>query len=158
MRDFYTCEFTTVNSKGQPITWPSVVYYDEVNGLFTAAVSIAFPVKALNARRNPRVSLLYSEPTGSRIENPPAVLVQGDAVEVSEVLDFPPQIIGLFKLVARRQPDSSRFSSSRLARKLFGWYLYQRISITIRPRRLLVWSGRDFTQSPAEIEVSHVER
>ncbi len=155
IRDFYTCEFTTVNRQGQPMTWPAVPYFDEAAGRIVCAVSIAFPVKAYNARRHPQVSLLYSDPTGSGLVRPPAVLVQGEA-EVAEVLDYGPDIIGLFRIVSRRQPDSSRFTSNRIVRNLFRWYLFQRIALTVTPRRLLVWPGGDFSQAPTEIEAAHV--
>lgn len=157
LRECFTCEIATVNRRGQPITWPSLPYYDEVAGQIIVTVSIAFPVKAQNARRNPRVSLLYSDPTGSALEHAPAVLVQGDAT-VAELLDlYSPQTMGLFKVAARRQPDSRRFYSNRVARRLFAWYLFQRIAITITPRRILVWPDHDFSAAPTTIEVSHVE-
>lgn len=169
LRDNYTAEVTTVNRQGQPLSWPSVAYFDEANGQIFLTVSIAFPVKAFNARRHPQVSLLYSDPTGSPLDNPPAVLVQGTAT-VAEVLDLRmPQMRALAELIWKRQPDSRRFSSNRIARRLFAWYLFQRIGITVTPRRLLVWPGRDFSQMPAEIvleqaapvaqesEVGHVE-
>jgi len=60
LREFYTCEVTTVNRQGQPITWPALTAFDEPNGRLILSVSIAFPVKALNARRHPQVALLYS--------------------------------------------------------------------------------------------------
>jgi hypothetical protein len=47
--EFYTCEVTTVNRQGQPITWPATAYYDEATGQIVLAASIAFPVKAFNA-------------------------------------------------------------------------------------------------------------
>ena len=155
LREYFTCEFTTVNRQGQPMTWPSVPYYNEVEGHIVCAVSIAFPVKAQNARRHPQVSLLYSDPTGSKLEDLPAVLVQGDAV-VAEILDYTPDIIGLFKTVSRRQPESRRFTSNRLVRNLFVWYLFQRIALTVTPRRILVWPHRDFSVTPDEIVVNHV--
>jgi hypothetical protein len=105
LRDYFTCEVTTVNRRGQPITWPALAYFDEPSGVIFFAVSIAFPVKAQNARRHPQVSLLYSDPTGSKLDNPPAVLVQGDA-RVAELLDlFTPQSRGLSRLAAQRQPE-----------------------------------------------------
>src|SRR5690349_18742246 len=99
IENFYTCEFTTVNKSGQPMTWPSVPYYHKPTGTITAAVSIAFPVKAYNARKHPQVSMLFSDPTGSNLTSPPAVLVQGDAIKVEEALDYGPEMIGLFKAV-----------------------------------------------------------
>jgi hypothetical protein len=155
LREFYTCEFTTVNQQGQPMTWPSVPYFDPTRGTITCAVSIAFATKAYNARRHPQVSLLFSDPTGSHLVKPPAVLVQGQA-RVAEVLDYGPDIIGLFKTVSRRQPDSRRFTSNRVIRRLFVWYLFQRLSLTVTPQRILVWPDGDFERMPTVIEVADV--
>lgn len=155
LREFFTCEFTTVNRQGQPITWPTLPYYDRPEGQIVLATSIAFPVKAYNARRNPRVSLLFSDPTGARLDDLPAVLVQGDAT-VGEVLDNPPWLLEMFKTSVRRQPDSRRFIANPIAQRLFRFY-YQRIAILVRPRRILAWPSRDFRADPVEIEVSYVE-
>jgi len=54
LRQFYTCEFTTVTRDGQPMTWSSVPYYNPGTGTIVCAVSIAFAAKAYNARRHPR--------------------------------------------------------------------------------------------------------
>jgi hypothetical protein len=40
---------------------------------------LGYPKKADDAARNPKVALLFSDPTGSGLEAPPAVLVQGTA-------------------------------------------------------------------------------
>jgi hypothetical protein len=151
---YFTCEFATVNRRGEAIAWPSVPYVDPEDGHITCAVSIAFPVKAYNAARHPRVSLLFSDPTGSGLADAPAVLVQGTAA-VAEVLDYPPDMIGLFRTVSRRQPDSLRFTSNRLIRRLFTWYLFQRIALRVTPERITVWPGRDFTAEPRVYEVRH---
>lgn len=155
LREYYTCEFTTINRAGQPLSWPSIYYYDAAAGRIVIAVSIAFPVKAYNARRNPHVSLLYSDPTGAPA-GLPAVLIQGDAT-VAEVLDYPPDIIGLFSATLRRQPDAGRFLANRFVRNLFSWYLAQRIALRVEPRRIFVWPERDFSRAPQIIEVGHVE-
>src|SRR5258708_38694693 len=151
MGSIYTCEFTTVNTKGQPMTWPSVPYYNREEGRLVIAVSVAFPIKAYNARKHPQVSMLFSDPTGSGLADPPAVLVQGEAA-VAEVLEYTPDIIGLFKTVAKRQPESSKFTSNKLIRNLFVAYLFQRISLTVTPRWILYWPHRDFSQAPQVIE------
>lgn len=149
---YFTCEFATVNRHGEAIAWPAVPYVDPVDGHVTCAVSIAYPVKAYNARRHPQVSLLFSDPTGSGLEDPPAVLVQGTAM-VEEVLDYPPDIIGLFRTVARRQPDSARFTGNRIVRGLFVWYLFQRIALRVTPERVTVWPHRVFSGEPRVYEV-----
>jgi hypothetical protein len=156
LRSFFTCEVTTVNAAGQPMTWPALAYFDEETGEIFFSVSIAFPVKAQNARKRPQVSLLYSDPTGSGLDHAPAVLVQGDAT-VAEILQFTPHAKALNRLAQQRQPDSRRFTASNLSRRLFSWYLFKRIGITVRPKRLTIWPNRDFSQEPTLIEFAESE-
>ena len=155
LREFNTCEVTTVNRQGQPITWP-VAYYDETTGQIILAASIAFPVKAFNARRHPQISLLYSDPTNTRLEQAPAVLVQGDAT-VAEIADYANrQVLGFFRTMAHRQPTGRRLIAP-VVRRLFAWYVFQRLLITVQPHRMLVWTHGDFSVAPTEIEVNNVE-
>lgn len=152
---FYTCELTTVNKAGQPITWPTLPYYNQSEGTIVLAASIAFPTKTYNARRHPQVSLLYSDPMGSKLPDPPAVLVQGDAT-VMELVEEMPWTIDLFKTSVRRQPDSRKYIANPIARKLFEFY-FQRIGIVVTPRRVLVWPHLDFSAAPTEVEVRYVD-
>ena len=78
INDYFTCEFTTLSRDGSPVTWP-VSPTLLPDGRFVAATSIGLPQKAFNIRRNPKVSLLFSDPTGSGVTEPGAVLIQGDA-------------------------------------------------------------------------------
>ena len=50
------------------------------------ATSIGLPQKAFNVRRNPKVSMLFSEPTGSGVAEPGAVLIQGDATAEDRIV------------------------------------------------------------------------
>jgi hypothetical protein len=156
LRRVFTCEFSTVNGRGEAVTWPAVPALDEATGRIVCAVSIAYPVKAYNARRHPQVSLLFSDPTGSGLVDPPAVLVQGTC-EVEEVLDYPPDIIGLFRTVSKRQPDSARFTSNPFVRRMFTWYLFQRIALRVTPERITTWPRGDFDAEPRVIEVRRGE-
>jgi hypothetical protein len=156
-RRFFTCEITTINKQGQPLTWPNLPYYDEPNGRLIITASIAFPVKTYNARRNPKVALLYSDPTGSGLTDPPAVLVQGDATvaELDSEEDYP-LAVALFLSNIRRQPSARQYVGNPLARRLFLFY-FQRIAVFVQPRRILVWPNRDFSRTPTEVEVRYVE-
>ena len=157
LREFYTCEVTTVNRQGQPITWPALTYFDEPGGRLILSVSIAFPVKAQNARRHPQVSLLYSDSMGCGLADPVAALVQGEASVVEGVDPLASEMRALAAVAARRQPDSSQFSANPIARRLFAWYLFQRLLITVTPQRLLVWPHRDFSQQPTIIALTPAE-
>src|SRR5713101_3659019 len=85
-RNFLTCELTTFARDGTPMTWPTMPIYRPEPFQFVILTPIGLPQKALNIRRVPRVSLLFSDPTGSDLASPPAVLVQGDAVAPDQIL------------------------------------------------------------------------
>ena len=72
-REFRTCEFSTLAADGTPITWPMLPFWRAETGQFMTTTSIGLPDKAFNIRRNPRVALLFSDPTGSGLFDPPAV-------------------------------------------------------------------------------------
>ena len=76
---FITTEFTTVDRRGQPITWPLTPYYRPGDPCIDVTTGLGYPKKAKDARANPKVALLFSDATGSGIEDPPQVLVQGTA-------------------------------------------------------------------------------
>ena len=154
LHGFFTCELADRRTAAaRPIAWPAVPYVDRRTGSIFCAVSIAFPVKAQNARRHPQVSLLFSEPTGSGLADPPAVLVQGRAILMEGVLDYPPDVISLFRAVSARQPDSARFTGNRLIRRAFSWYLFQRVALRVTPERITVWPSRQFAAEPRVYEV-----
>ncbi|WP_345365342.1 pyridoxamine 5'-phosphate oxidase family protein [Actinoallomurus liliacearum] len=73
---YRTCEFTTLGRDGTPLTWPTAAWrYDD--GTFLVTTSLAFAQKALNVRRDGRVALLFSDPTGSGRPDAPQVFVSG---------------------------------------------------------------------------------
>src|SRR3712207_9363334 len=76
---FITTEYTTVDAGGQPITWPVTPYYRTGDECIAVTTGLGYPKKALDARANPKVALLFSDSTGSGLERPPQVLVQGTA-------------------------------------------------------------------------------
>ena len=103
LRRFYTCEFTTVNHKGQPVTWPSVPYFNVAEGRIVCAVSIAFPVKAFNARRHPQVALLFSDPTGRDGQRDPLEEVPPKQVPDDRIIGEPPAV----RLAHRDRPEQA---------------------------------------------------
>ena len=61
---FITTELTTINRVGQPITWPVTPYYSLGDPCIDVTTGLGYPKKANDARANPLVSLLFSDPTG----------------------------------------------------------------------------------------------
>ena len=150
-REFRTCEFSTLARDGTPITWPLITLWQPEEQRFVLTTSIGLPNKAFNARRNGRVSLLFSDPTASGLDDPPAVLVQGDAV-VPEVIHTSPNDMGEYwKRTWKLQPAGKMYGSNFLTRSPMDWY-YMRLYIYVEPRRILVWQNRDFAKPPTEVD------
>ena len=76
---FVTTEFTTIDGRGQPISWPLTPYYSPGAPCIDVTTGLGYPKKANDARGNPKVALLFSDETGSGLDDPPQVLVQGTA-------------------------------------------------------------------------------
>ena len=153
--EFRSAEVSTLAKDGTPIAWPMAVLYQPEQGRFVTTTSAGLPQKAYNVRRDGRVSILYSDPTGSGLTNPPAVLVQGDATAPDEVVTWNEDLRQLWSILAVRQPSSNIYATSRLGRALMGWY-YLRLLLVIVPRRICWWPEGEFSRAPREIEVGHV--
>jgi hypothetical protein len=158
---FITTEYTTIDSRGQPITWPVTPYYHVGEGCVDVTTGVGYPKKADDARANPRVSLLFSDPTGSGLEHPPMVLVQGTArVDEDDLAANRERYMreSMAKLPATRKQMPPKFMQG-----LFDWY-YNRIYVHVWPERVYVWPEGDCTQEPRlfdarieEVRSGHVE-
>lgn len=154
-REFRTCEMSTLARNETPISWPTLPFWRPEEGRFLITTSIGLPHKAFNVRRNPKVSLLFSDPTASGLESPPAVLVQGDAEAPDEVVTTLEGFRDELREVSRRQPASGFYSSNPITRYLFDWY-YMRLMIYVTPRRILWWPGGDFSLDPLAVGARNV--
>jgi Pyridoxamine 5'-phosphate oxidase len=154
--NFRTCEMATLAKDGTPITWPTEPFYQSEKKKFLITTSIGMAQKAFNIRRNPKVSLFFSTPTGCGLVDPPTVLVQGDARAPDEILtSFTGEFGQMGHVAFQRQPAAELYSSNPLTRYLFDWY-YMRILIYVAPRRILWWDHGDYGQPPHELEVGDV--
>ena len=132
---YRTCELATVTRTGTPVAWPAVSWYDRDAGQLVLTTSIGLPRKAFNIRRDPRVALLFSDPTGSGRDDLPQVLVQGTARCPDEIRTSPRGLETYWRELWRRQPASSAYGSTPLDRWLFDFY-YMRLVITVEPTRI----------------------
>jgi hypothetical protein len=142
---FVTTELTTVDATGQPITWPVTPYYKAGGGAIDVTTGIGYPKKADDAAKNPRVSLLFSDPTGSGIDQPCAVLVQGTAQVDDANLDANRERYR--RESVEKLPATKEMQPPGFMRGLFDWY-YMRLYIYVRPERVFVWDGGDFSGEP----------
>jgi hypothetical protein len=156
VRAFHTCEFATLARDGTPIVWPTAALYLPARGQFLITTSIALPQKAFNIRRNPRVSLLFSNPTGSGLDHPAAVLVQGDATVTDDIVTWNEDLALFWPRLYRLQPFGKVYSANALTRWLTDWY-FMRLLIYITPRSIRWWPQGDVSQTPQVVEVGGVE-
>lgn len=75
---YKVAELVTVARDGSPVCWPMAPALE--GGRLAFSTGYMYPTKARNARRDPRVAALFSDPTASgRDDDDPLVLVQGRA-------------------------------------------------------------------------------
>jgi hypothetical protein len=150
---FITTEFTTVDKRGQPITWPVTPYYAPGGARVDITTGLGYPKKANDARANPLVALLFSDPTGSGLERPPAVLVQGTA-DVDD-RDLESNRARYARESTEKLPDISKLMPPAPVQRMLGWY-FTRIYVHVRPERIYVWPDADIGREP-ELYGSHLE-
>ncbi|HKO26088.1 MAG TPA: pyridoxamine 5'-phosphate oxidase family protein [Solirubrobacteraceae bacterium] len=148
---FITTELTTIDRSGQPITWPVNPYYRPGDPCIDVTTGLGYPKKANDAQANPLVSLLFSDPTGSLLQNPPTVLVQGSA-EVDD-RDLAANRRRYAREAAEKLPSMKGREPPERLQRMFGWY-FTRIYIHVRPERVYVWRSAD---SEPELYDAHME-
>jgi len=159
VREFRTCEFTTISKKGAPGTWPVSALWLADEGRFLLTTAIGFAQKAQHIQRNPKVAMLFSNPTGCGLSHPPAVLIQGDATVSDEIMTGVEGVNGLREFwrerIYRRQPASAQISGNPLMRRWMDWY-YMRLMIHVTPVRVFWWAQGDFSRPAQTLEANHV--
>ncbi|NEA68781.1 pyridoxamine 5'-phosphate oxidase family protein [Streptomyces sp. SID12488] len=133
MDAYRTCEFVTLGRDGTPLTWPTAARRRK-DGTLLVTTSLAFAQKALNVRRDGRVALLFSDPTGSGLTDAPQLFVTGTAVCPDDIVTGPEGAEDYWTTLFERQPDSRKYVVPP-GRWLMGWY-YLRLHITVTPTRV----------------------
>lgn len=137
-----TVEYASLRRDGTPITFPIAPFVGDDGCTLDVQTGLAYTAKAQRARHNPKVCLLYSEPRGSGIENPPVVLVYGQAT-VRDA-DLQANTDRYVRLGAQRYAEAySRFPGFMMKR--MGWY-FARIFVQVTPLRILWWPGGKMDQ------------
>jgi hypothetical protein len=150
---FITTELTTVDRHGQPITWPVTPYYKPGAACIDVTTGLGYPKKANDARANPLVAMLFSDPTGSGLERPPMVLVQGTA-DVDD-RDLRANESRYARESAEKLPAIAKLLPPAPLRRFFTWY-FTRIYIHVRPERVYVWPDGHPGSEP-ELYGSHMD-
>ncbi|HEY7630701.1 MAG TPA: hypothetical protein VH817_08380 [Thermoleophilaceae bacterium] len=150
---FITTEYTTIDAKGQPITWPLTPYYNPGDPCIDVTTGLGYPKKANDSRANTKVGMLFSDPTGSGIDDPPMVLVQG-TVDVDD-RDLDANRKRYEKETLEKIPAAKEISPPDFMKRFFTWY-YTRIYMHVRPERIYFWPGCDVSREP-QLWDAHME-
>jgi len=150
---FLTTEFTTVDRRGQPICWPVTPYYTPGDPCIDVTTGLGYPKKALEARTNPKVALLFSDPTGSGMDEGPQVLVQGIADVDYRDLDANRERYR--REAPKKLPRAKGLHPPKPLMRLFDFYV-TRLYVHVRPERIYVWPGGDAKREP-ELFDAHLE-
>jgi Pyridoxamine 5'-phosphate oxidase len=150
---FVTCEYTTIDSRQQPIVWPVTPYYRQGDPTIDVTTGLGYPKKAEDARRNPSVSLLFSDPTGSGIDSGIRVMVQGTA-DVDD-RDLTANRERYWRESGEKLPATKEMHPPAFLRGLLGWY-YTRLYVKVRPERVFVWPDGDPASEPQVLD-AHIE-
>jgi Pyridoxamine 5'-phosphate oxidase len=150
---FVTTEFTTVDGRGQPITWPLTPYYRPGDPCIDVTTGLGYPKKAKDARANPKVALLFSDPTGCGMDDAPQVLVQGTAEVDDRDLDANRERYR--RELAQKLPSTKSQLPPKFLERLFDWY-FTRVYVHVRPERIYLWPDGDVSREP-ELYDTHME-
>jgi hypothetical protein len=150
---FVTTEFTTVDRRGQPITWPLTPYYRPGDPCIDVTTGVGYPKKAKDARANPRVAMLFSDPTGCGMEHAPQVLVQGMAEVDDRDLDANRERYR--RELVEKLPGMRRQLPPKFLERFFGWY-FTRVYVHVRPERVYMWPDGDAGREPQLFD-AHME-
>ena len=74
---YVTTEYASLDRGGAPITWPVTPYAGSTGETIDVSTGLTYPLKAERARRNPKVALAFTHPTGSGLNAPATFVVQG---------------------------------------------------------------------------------
>ena len=89
---FQTTAYTTLDSRGQPVCWPATPSYEPGDPCIGVRSAPGDRDDVRDARTNPKVALLFSEPAGSGLDDAPQVLIQGTAdVAEGELVQVRPE-------------------------------------------------------------------
>lgn len=141
---FATAEYASLTKRGAPITFPCSPYLGA--GTLDVSTGLTYPAKAERARHNPRIALLYSDPTGSGLTRPPVILAQG----LATVRDADLQAnTDRYVQAAFKKYPASYAGMPKFVLRQTAWY-FTRIWIELTPVRLRWWPDGDLSRAPEE--------
>jgi general stress protein 26 len=142
------CVLTCINKKGKPVAHPMLPLYDRNSGKIYFTSSVLFSRKLRYIKRNPKVSVLFSNKKYIRSDVFHVVLVKWDAKIIED--DIHHGWEKLLPLWRKKEPYIDQYLKQRIAIPLF----WERVIIEVTPRRVYLWENGDILREPAVYEVS----
>jgi general stress protein 26 len=139
---YLVCEFTTVKN-GKPVTLPLLPFYQPDTGKLVVTSSILFSKKIEHMKKNPKVSMLFSNPEGTK-SGKHVILVQGTAS--TDDMDLDHGWEKYLPLWRKKEPYIDAYLNER---EKFGWF-WKRIAVQVEPKKITAWKNGD-TSKPPEI-------
>jgi general stress protein 26 len=137
---YLVCEFTTIKN-GKPVTLPLLPFYMRDTGKLVVTSSILFSKKVEHIKDNQKVSMLFSNPEGTKSERH-SILVQGIAHADDSNLDH-----GWEKYLEHWRKKEPYIDAFLAEREKFGWF-WKRINIEVEPKKITAWKNGDTTRQP----------
>jgi general stress protein 26 len=138
---------TVVNDRGRPVSHPMLPLYDRSNKKLYFTSSILFSKKLEHIKRNPRVSVLFSQREFIRSPSYHVVMLKGDARVIDE--DLSRVWTSLLPLWRRKEPYIDAYLKQRVAFPLF----WERAVIEVIPKATYVWRGGDMLAEPVVLDL-----
>ena len=139
---FVTTEYASLDRSGSPVTWPVTPYLGEHT--IDVSTGVTYPLKAERARRNPKVTLAFSQPRGSGLEHPATFVVQG----LATVRDADLRANSARYLEVSRLRFPQIYASTPTAMLRGMAFYWARIWIEATPVRVLWWGDGDLDVAP----------
>jgi general stress protein 26 len=141
LRVALVAELTVVAADGRPISYPLIPFWDGSRLLFTSAV--LFSKKLEHIGQNPKVSVSLSDPIAMQGVPFHRAVIQGDARVLTHE-DPHTSWERLLPLWRAKEPVIDMFVKRRFGIPLF----FERHTIEIEPKRVLLWRDGDTSQAP----------
>ena len=132
---YIATEYASLDRAGAPITWPVTPYLGATGETIDVSTGLTYPLKAERARRNPKVAVAFTHPTGCGLNAPATFVVQG----LATVRDADLRANSARYLVqsSNRFPEAYASIPRPMLRAMAFYWV--RIWVEITPVRVLWW-------------------
>jgi len=135
-------ELTTLSQRG-PASFPMTPLYNRDLKAIVFTSEIAHARKAINMKRDPRVSVTYTHSTGTKLGYKPVIVVQGTAKVIDDDLES-----GWLKYFEQYQKRSPQSSKTLAERRSMASHISRRTIMEIYPNRIFAWKDGDTSKRP----------